>query len=98
MDYWRGYWTLNASDTTLHDEQERIAFTSTNRTGNQIEHISIMTKSDGNTYNYRFMGLFNDSSAGDLFMATETFDEVKDSTIQITSTLRINVGIYSTFV
>jgi hypothetical protein len=95
MDYWRGYWQLSMTDTTLYDEQERLATTSVIRTTNQVELKSLMTKSDGNTYNYKFAALFNDSSAGDMFFATETYDEIKDSRTQITTTFKITCGIYN---
>lgn len=94
LDYWRGYWPLSMTDTTLHDEQERLATTSTVRSGNQVVIKSVMTKSDGNTYNYRFTALFNDATTGDMFFGIETFDEIKDSNTQITTTFRITCGIY----
>jgi len=94
MDYWRGYWSLNSTDTTLHNENFRDSITNPIRTGTSVFITSNMGLTEGNTYNYKFTGVFNDSSTGDLFFEFKSFDEVKSSVSQITSDITLSVRIY----
>jgi len=94
MDYWRGFWNISGSDTTLHNENFRDAITNPIRTNLSVFLTSNMGLTEGNTYNYKFTGVFNAAAAGDLYFVFKSFDEVKSNVSQITSDITIMVGIY----
>ena len=94
MDYWRGYYPLSVTDTTMHDEQLRNALSTTEIINNLVRIRAIAAKADGNTYNYRFVGLFNASSGGDFFLSALTYDERKSASVQITAIMELQLGIY----
>jgi hypothetical protein len=91
MDWWALRWDLATSDTTLHQEIIRKVVTSQTRDATNVTFNSLVATSEGNTYNYYYMSLFDAASTGDLYYVEETLPSVKDINTQINCQIQIGV-------
>jgi hypothetical protein len=83
MDMWALRWNLDDSDTTLHNEIIRKIASTVARENTNVTFSGSLTTSEGNTYNYYYMGLFDAASSGNMYIECATFQMVKDINTQI---------------
>lgn len=91
FDIMSGTWPLSNADTTLHEEVIRKAITTITTDGPNVKYNATISTGEGNTYNYYFIGLFDDVSAGDMFFVNQLYLTSKSTSNQINAFSEIGV-------
>lgn len=94
LDMLCGTWDLSDTDNTLHDEVYRASYSTVTIDETKLRYTGVLGTSNGNTYNYYYIGMFDDSSAGDMYIINTLYLTSKDSTKQINVFIDIGVRFY----
>lgn len=93
VDFLSGKWALTDADNTLHEEVVRKAISNVEFTDSVVQYNGLLSTSEGNTYNYYYVGLFDDATAGDMYLVNELYLTDKDANKQLNFYVEIAVRL-----
>lgn len=91
FDFMSAVWALSESDNTLHEEVVRKAIDTIEIDGTTLRYTGLLSTAEGNTYNYFYVGLFDDASSGDMFLVNQLYLTEKDDNRQLNFYIEVGV-------
>lgn len=93
FDMLSGQWALSETNNTLHEEVVRKAISTVELDAATVRYSGLLSTSEGNTYNYYYVGLFDDASAGDMYLVNQLYLTEKNANKQINFFVELGVRV-----